>query len=164
MNSSNTSPSDIIRLGHNWYSWDWPLLYRVVRPILCDVTRLRLDQLFVGLAICVSVWMKHSGTASGGWEVWELWLAITWSKFGVRENLKLQNHSNNYGFENALKIDVFPNIRSKDNYERVCTTKRSGHYFYCEKACKLTTLRPQRRWHLVQQNSDGKLFLRISVH
>jgi hypothetical protein len=33
---------------------------------VCDVTRLRLNQLFVGLAIFVSVCLvtKHSGTAS----------------------------------------------------------------------------------------------------
>jgi len=31
-------------------------------------------------------------------------LAITWSKFGVKEKLKLQNHSNNYELsENAIK-------------------------------------------------------------
>ena len=40
-------------------------------PIVHDVTRLRLNQLFVGLAIFVSVCYatKHSGTASGSWEV-----------------------------------------------------------------------------------------------
>jgi hypothetical protein len=37
-------------------------------PIVHDVTRLRLNQLFVGLAIFGSVCYatKHSGTASGG--------------------------------------------------------------------------------------------------
>jgi hypothetical protein len=35
-------------------------------------------------------------------------LAITWSKFGVRENLKLQNYSNNYELsENAIKMMFF---------------------------------------------------------
>jgi len=64
----------------------------------------------VGLAIFVSVCkaMKHSGKASGGWEVSELRLAITWSKFGVKENLKLQNHSNNYKLsENAIQMTFF---------------------------------------------------------
>jgi hypothetical protein len=35
-------------------------------------------------------------------------LAITWSKFGVNENLKLQSHSNNYELsENAMKMTFF---------------------------------------------------------
>jgi hypothetical protein len=35
-------------------------------------------------------------------------LAITWSKLGVKENLKLQNHSNNYELsENAIKMTFF---------------------------------------------------------
>jgi len=57
-------------------------------------------------------------------------LAITWSKFGVRENLKLQNHSKNYELsENAIKMMFFPNLRSKDNYVRLCPTKRSGRFY-----------------------------------
>ena len=70
----------------------------------------RLNQLFVGLAIFVSICYatNHSGTASGGWEVWELGLAKTWSKFRVRENLKLRNHSNNYELSgNAIKMTFF---------------------------------------------------------
>jgi hypothetical protein len=45
-------------------------------------------------------------------------LAITWSKFGVRENLILQNHSNNYELSKNNKNEGFPDIRSKENYER----------------------------------------------
>ena len=52
--------------------------------------------------------MKHSGKASGSWEVWELRLAINWSKFGVKENLKLQNHSHNDELsENDIKMTFF---------------------------------------------------------
>ncbi len=71
--------------------------------IVHDITRLRLNQLFV--SFCWAT--KHSGKASGGWENLELRL-IAWSKFGVMENLKLQNHSNNYEqSKNATKMMFF---------------------------------------------------------
>jgi hypothetical protein len=54
-------------------------------------------------------------------------LAITWSKFGVRENLKLQNHSNNYELsENAIKM-MFCLISRHEGINNGCA-RRNGQF------------------------------------
>jgi len=112
--SSNRTPSDVTRLGLNWYSWDWPLLLLLLMLLLLSgqscVTAQEWDSInyWWDWPFLSAFVRRQNIKVQPPWEVWVLRLAITWSQFGVRENLKLQNHSNNYELsKNAIKMMFF---------------------------------------------------------
>ena len=115
------------------WQWKWNVGFSYTQPWkVCDITRLGVDQLFVGLTTFVSVcselcvtsqdwdsinylrdwplflafvkWGKSQEQPPALGKVERLQLAISWPKIGFRKHLKLLNYSNNYELsKNAIK-------------------------------------------------------------